>query len=168
MIGWLQGKGRAPLYARGATDDEIGAKYRLVSPVPSPVPNGWRGLLLTEDGAGAQNRVQISGAYARARRDGTAAIACVNVRNVARVSATRVVVEFPLLSAGGETLGDLTIDRRGEFPPNVTVADACTRQQSAEPALPLLQARLASYRITRIEYTDGTVWPPGAPSTSPP
>lgn len=168
VIGWLQGKGRAVLYARGATDDEIGAKYRLVSPEPSATPNSWRGLPLAAAGAGgAQGRVQILAAFAKARRDGTGAVACVTFKNVARIAATRVVIDFPLLTTAGETLGDLTVDRHGNFLPNVAIADTCTHQDLPAPALALLQARLASYRVTRVEYTDGTVWPPGAPSSSP-
>ncbi len=179
VMSWLQGKGRTALYAQGVTDEQIGPKYRLVSPAEAATLNAWRGLPLVNsalDGR-VQGRTQILNGFAAAKRDGTAFIACVSFKNLALLPATRVVVDFPLLSAADQALGDLVLDRRGEFAPGTDVAgyaslsewqqnapgarlrgENCIERQFTEPALPLLQARLASYRIVHVEYAGGTSW----------
>ena len=182
VIWWLQGKGRSALYARGATDDEIGPHYRLVSPAPNVTPNPWRNLPLASEtlNGNVQGKVQILGGFAAARRDGTAAIACVSFKNVAAIAATRVVVDFPMLTASGQNLGDLLLDRRGSFSPDVSIfgfaslaewqqgsfgprsrSENCIQRTLPTPALPILQARLTGYRVVRVEYQNGTAW--GAP-----
>lgn len=188
VMSWLQGKGRTALYAQGVTDEQIGPKYRLVSPAEAAALNVWRGLPLVNaasDGR-VQGRLQISSGFAAAKRDGTGFVACVSFKNISPLTVTRIVVDFPLLSAGDQALGDVVIDRRGEFAPNVPVpgyaslvewqqnasglrshAENCVERQFATPALPVLQARLASYRVVRVEYADGTVWSAGSASPSP-
>ena len=81
-----------------------------------------------------------------------------------------------LENAGGRWL---KLDRRGTFSPNVDIAgyndvsdlggarmghrglaDNCASTSTGVAALPILAARFASYRIIRVDYADGTSWPP--------
>jgi len=190
VLSWLQGNGRSALYGRGATDDQIGPpRYGVdfgVIPSPSPTPNAWRDLQLASptlnSGPPASSIVVING-FAAARRDGTSALACVSFKNTATIAATRVVFEFPLLSANGDTVATLTLDRRGTFSPNTGImsyptldaqlnagfvnksyADNCVQISNGVAAVPILSARRATYQVTRVEYADSSVWPAPAPS----
>lgn len=187
---WLQGSGRSALYARGATDDQIGPPRPGVdsgaSPSPTSTPNPWRDLKLASttlgNGTPAGNILLING-FVAAKRDGTSAIACISFRNVAPQAATRVVVDFFLLDANGQVLAPLTLDRRGTFSPNVDIhsypgfeawsggtynnrdyANGCTRVDNGVAAIPILTARLATYHVARVEYADGTVWTSASPA----
>ncbi|HUN29498.1 MAG TPA: hypothetical protein VMV65_06805 [Alphaproteobacteria bacterium] len=186
VLWWLQGNGRSALYARGASDYQIGPRRAPVDqPAATPTPAAWREIPLasaTLEG-GVQGQIQILGGFAAVKRDGTAAIACVSFKNLAPLTARRVIVEFPLLDAQGNSLGSLTLDRNGEFSSNVSIstymnfatwqqggigprgyADNCIQKTLPTPAVPLLQARTASYRVMRVEYDNGTVWPPASPT----
>ena len=185
---WLQGNGRSALYARGANDYQIGsprAPADSAAPTPSPTPGPWREIALASAtlDADVQGQIQILGGFAAVRRDGTGAIACVSFKNVSPLTARRVVFEFPLLDGQGNPLGTLTLDRNGEFSSNIAImtydafsdwqngalgprgrADNCIQKTLPTAAVPLLQARTASYRVTRVEYDGGTVWTPsGSP-----
>jgi len=187
VLWWLQGNGRSALYARGASDYQIGPRRSPVdaaAPTPSPTPGPWREIPLasaTLEG-GVQGQIQILGGFAAVKRDGTAAIACVSFKNLSPLTARRIVFEFPLLDAQGNSLGSLTLDRNGEFSSNIAImtydrfsdwqngalgprgrADNCIQRNLPTAAVPLLQARTASYRVTRVEYDGGTVWPPSSP-----
>lgn len=177
---WLQGYGRGALYARGATDDQIGPRRPAADgPLSTPTPNPWRTLPLataTLDNT-VSGGINVLGGFAAARRNGTAAIACVSFENQSAKTASRVVIDFPLLGGQGNVLGKLTLDRHGEFSPNVgimsyaTVSDwqqnvpprsrkqNCAERVLGTAALPILEARLAGYRVVRVEYSDGSVWP---------
>jgi hypothetical protein len=187
VLWWLQGNGRSALYSRGASDYQIGPRR---SPVdsggasPSPSPSAWREIPLasaTLDG-NVQGQVQILGGFAAVKRDGTAAIACISFKNVSPMTARRIVFEFPLLDAQGNPLGTLTLDRNGEFSSNVAIMtydgfgswqsgsigprgrdDNCIKKNLPTAAVPLLQARTASYRVVRVEYDGGSAWPPSSP-----
>jgi len=150
-------------------------------PTPRPTPNPWRNLPLataTLDEA-PQGDISVIGGFAAAKRDGTAAIACVSFKNLATKRASRVVFEIPLFDANNQRLGKLTIDRKGEFSPNIDIMsyagmndwqnnsmgprsrmDNCTLRQLATAAMPILEARVASYGVVRVEYDDGTSWTP--------
>jgi hypothetical protein len=71
------------------------------------------------------------------------------------------------------------MDRRGTFSPGIDINgwdslaswqrgsnrgydENCTGINMSVAAFPLLAARFVSYRILRVEYTDGTVWTPAA------
>ncbi len=185
IILWLQGNGRSALYARGASDYQIGpprAPADSAAPSPSPTPGPWREIPLataTLEG-GVQGQIQINKGFAGVKRDGTAAIACVSFTNLSAKTARRIVFEFPLYDAQGNSLGTLTLDRNGEFSSNVLIAtydsfsswqsgsigprgyaDNCIQRNLPTAAMPILQARTAGYRVTRVEYDDGSVWTPG-------
>ena len=191
---WLQGNGRAALYARGATDDQIGPLRPDVdsgaTPGPTATPNPWRDLKLASMtlGGSSPSKIAILGGFAAAKRDGTTLIACVSFQNNASVAAKHVVFEFDLLDAGGNTLGKLTLDRTGVFSPGIGIMsfqsfkdwqqltggpvnrgynDNCVRLNNGVAAVPILTARYATYRVTRVEHSDGSVWPSAAASPSP-
>jgi len=155
-------------------------------PHPTPTPGQWRDLKLASatlnSGTPASKIVVVNG-FAAAKRDGKSAMACVSFKNVANVAATRVVFEFPLLDMNGQELGEITLDRHGSFSPNVDIhtypsysdwnggktvnsgyADNCTTVKNGVAAIPILSARFASYRVTRVEYADGTDWTPASPA----
>lgn len=176
VLAWLQGKGRSELYARGATDDQIGHMYRLLSPAPSAPPNAWRALPIARGAYSRelQGNTEILGSFVAVSGDGTGAVACVTFKNLARSPATRVMVDFLFFSADGQRLGDLMLDRRGQFPQNATIqgygtlselqsetdprTDNCVQEQLTSPALPYLQARLAGFVVVRAEYADGHIF----------
>jgi hypothetical protein len=177
VMNWLTGAGRASLYARGASDSDIGSRRPQL--VAQATPNPYRLLnfaspTLNDSPIG---HVQILGGFAAVRNDGTAAIVCVSFRNVSPKTATRVEFDFPLMGGGGRTLATLHLDRSGEFSPNVDINgwtalpdwqagvghrgfnDNCTTIQRAVAANPLLHAQSATYNVTRVEYRNGSVWP---------
>jgi hypothetical protein len=184
VLWWLQGNGRSALYARGANDYQIGsprAPADSAAPTPSPTPGPWREIPLASAtlDAAVQGQIAIIGGFAAVRRDGTAAIACVSFKNVSPMTARRVVFSFPLLDAQANPLGTLTLDRTGEFSSNIAIMsydsfsdsqngtigprsriDNCIQRTLPTAAVPLLQARTASYRVTRVEYDGGSVWTP--------
>lgn len=184
VILWLQGSGRSALYARGANDYQIGpprAPVDSAAPTPSPTPGPWREIPLASGtlDAGPQGQIQILGGFAAVKRDGTAAIACVSFKNASPMTARRIVFEFPLLDAQGNSLGTLTLDRTGEFSSDVAIMtfnnfsewtggsigprgriDNCIQKNLPTAAVPLLQARTASYRVVRVEYDGGSLWTP--------
>lgn len=181
VLYWLRGSGRSALYARGATDSEIGSRDPRSGPVPTPTPNPWRNLPLATaslDG-NVQGSIKVIGGFAAARRDGHGAIACVSFENVSTRVASEVVFEFPLLSEAGNELGKLTLDRTGTFSPNIGIYtfgslsdwqngsmgpgsrnDNCIRRDLGTAALPIIEARLVGYRVTKVVYSDGTSWTP--------
>ncbi|HEX8805625.1 MAG TPA: hypothetical protein VF741_01705, partial [Candidatus Aquilonibacter sp.] len=173
---WLQGSGRSALYARGASDYQIGSPRapadQAATPTPSPTPGPWREIPLatTTLEGGVQGQIQINKGFAGVKRDGTGAIACVSFTNLSAKTARRVVFEFTLYDAQGNSLGTLTLDRNGEFSSNVLIAtydsfgswqsgsigprgyaDNCIQRNLPTAAMPILQARTAGYRVTRVE-----------------
>jgi hypothetical protein len=180
VLWWLQGNGRSALYSRGASDYQIGPRRAPVDASASPTPGPWREIPLASASldADVEGQVQILGGFAAVRRDGTAAIACVSFKNISPMTARRIVFEFPLLDKEGGVLGKLTLNRTGEFSSNIDImtyagfsdwntssmgprgrADNCIQKNLATAATPILQAHAASYRVVRVEYDGGTVWP---------
>ncbi len=146
-------------------------------PEPTPSPDPWRNLPLAE--ASQSGNVEVTGAFAAARRDGRGAVACVSFKNLSPKVATEIIFEFPLLNAQGVELGKLTLDRKGEFSPQIQVTsferlmdwqegapgprtriENCTERESQALGAAVLEARLAGYRVVRVRYDDGTTWPP--------
>jgi hypothetical protein len=184
VLSWLQGNGRSALYSRGAQDSDIGSREPGGRVTPTPTPGAWRNLPLaaTSLNGNVQGNINVIGGFAAAKRDGTAVIACVSFANVAPQTATHVVFDFPLLDANGQEVGKLTLDRTGEFSSNVQIMsyatmnewvsgsigprsriDNCVQRQMGTAAIPILQARVAGYRVVRVTYADGSVWPSPAP-----
>jgi hypothetical protein len=191
MLVFLRGGGRSALYARGATDANIGSRKPVnvapATPAPTPTPNPYRSLEFgspTIGGAPAGNIV-IFGGWAAVKRDGRGARACISFKNTDSRTATRVLFQFPISDDAGAALAQLELDRRGTFSPGIDIHgwpsmagwqssqnrgydENCTGVSSGVPALPLLAARFATYRILRVEYADGTFWtPPAAEAPSP-
>jgi len=187
ILSWLRGHGRSALYALLLTDADVGPRRagvdggQIVPPAVAISP--WRELTLATGTLGAQSAgdIQIVAGFAAAKKDGTGATACITFRNLSAKNANRIVVEFPLMNADAAELGVLTLDRRGTFSPNIDIAgyatiadlsgntigprgrsDNCASLSTGVAAIPILSARYASYRLTRVEYTDGTVWTPPA------
>lgn len=184
VLSWLRGNGRSALYNQGADDSQIGPPRVGAdsTPSPSPTPDPYREIRLTTatlDQTTTGN-IQVLGGFALARRDGTSATACISFKVVGPVTATRVVFEFPLLDANGNVLGTLKLDRTGTFSPGIgimTYSDFgswrsttnrgydsnCATITPGVAALPIIQARYATYRVTHVEFANGTSWPPATP-----
>lgn len=188
VLTWLRGNGRSALYAAGATDSQIGSQ-RSVDPAPRPTPNPWRNVPLataTLENA-PEHGIQILGGFAAAKKDGKSAIACVSFKNVDSRVAKRVVFEFPLSGEGGQTLGTLTLDRTGEFSPNIDIRSyesieqwqghgvgpvssfnqGCIQRDLPTAAMPFLQAQAVGYRVKQVDYADGTSSAAPAPAAQP-
>jgi outer membrane biosynthesis protein TonB len=148
------------------------------SPKPTPTPNPWRAITVATTSLAPANEgsIQILNTFAAARRDGTAAAACVSFKNTDSRTATRVLFAFTLVDGNGGNVGTFTLDRRGTFSPGIDIngysglsdwasgggnrgyADNCTTLSRNMAALPILSARFATYSVQRVEYADGTSW----------
>jgi hypothetical protein len=183
VLDWLRGGGRSALYARGASDSDIGSRRPgSVGPAPTPTPNPWRLLEFGSPTLGGPplGNIAILGGWAAVMRDGRGAHACISFKNVGSLTATRVLVQFPIIDDAGAQLGDLQLDRRGTFSTGIDIKgwdslgswksgvghrgfnDNCAGVSTGVAAFPLLAARFATYRILRVEYADGTAWTPPA------
>jgi hypothetical protein len=182
VLEWLRGNGRSALYARGASDGDIGSRRpRAVGPAPTASPNPYRLLLFGSPAIGdtAQGNVAVFGGWAAVREDARGAHACISFRNTGARTATRILFEFPISDKAGAELGKMELDRRGTFSPGVNIHgwesmsawqqgtnrsydENCTALNLQVAAIPLRSARVATYRILRVEYADGTAWTPAA------
>jgi hypothetical protein len=153
------------------------------SPSPTPTPNPYRSLKFGTPTLGAEpaGKILVLDGWVAVKRDGHGAHACVSFKNEGSVTATRVLFEFPLMDHGGMQVAKLTLDRNGTFSPGIDIRgwssldawqrgsnrgydENCTGLRVGVAAFPLLGARLATYRILRVDYADGTSWTPGSPS----
>lgn len=185
MLVFLRGGGRSALYARGATDSDIGSRKPVnvppATPAPTPTPNPYRSLEFGSPtiGGAPTGNVVVLGGWASVKRDGRGARACISFKNADSRTATRVLFEFPISDDAGAPLAQLELDRRGTFSPGIDINgwgsmaswqsgqhrgydENCASVSTGVPALPLLAARFATYRILRVEYADGTFWAPPA------
>jgi hypothetical protein len=189
ILQWLRGNGRSALYNLGVTDNYIGprrpgADYPLATPTPDP----YRQLQFATDSldgnSGAQpGNIQVLGGFAAARRDGTAIVACVGFQNNAAQAATLIRFAFPIKDANGNTVATLVLDRKGTFSSGIGIhtfqsyndwkggqsnrgySENCVTRKTGVAAMPILEARFATYAVTHVEYADGSSWnSPGATS----
>jgi hypothetical protein len=171
VLSWLRGNGRSKLHDRGASDADIGPTRGRIESAPA-TPNPYRSIPLASDSldAAPQQQLQILGGFAAVKKDGTGAVVCISFKNLDARVAHHVVVDFPVLGEGGAIAGTLTLDRTGEFSPNVDIHsfaslsawqsgmgprsqnDGCVVKNLPTAAIPLLQARAVGYKVTRVEY----------------
>jgi hypothetical protein len=191
ILVFLRGGGRSALYARGATDWEIGSRNPAnvppPTPAPTPTPNPYRSLVFGSPtiGGTTAGKIAVLGGWAAVKRDGRGARACISFKNTDSRTAKRVLFQFPITNKDGAVLTELKLDRRGTFSPGIDIRgwgslegwqqgqhrgydENCTSLSTGIAALPLLTARFATYRILRVEYANGTSWnAPPTPSPSP-
>jgi hypothetical protein len=185
VMSWLRGDGRAKLHAQGASDGDIGSIRRDIESAPS-TPNPWRAIPLAAGSIdqGPQHGIAVLGGFAAVKKDGTGAMICMSFKNIDPRVANHVVIEFPILTAGGGSGGSLILDRSGEFSPNVDIrsyeslaawqsgsgprsqADGCIGKSLPVAAIPFLQAQAAGYRVTQVDYV-GAPAAPAAPAAAP-
>jgi Mannan-binding protein len=152
----------------------------IPAPKPAPTANPWRGLRFGTATIGSPvfGKIEVLGGWAAVRRDDKAARACVSFKNSGAVTATRVVFEFPIIDRSDQRLGELTLDRRGTFSPGIDINswssmeawqqggthrgydENCTSLTLNVASFPLRTAHFVTYRIKRVEYTNGTFWTP--------
>jgi hypothetical protein len=188
ILQWLRGNGRGALYALGVTDNYIGPQRPGADyPSATPTPDPYRQLQFATDSlsgsGGSPGDIQILGGFAAARRDGTSILACVSFQNNAPKTATMVQFSFPIKDANGNTVATLLMDRKGTFSSGIGIhtwqsyadwknqshrgyeQNCVHRNTGGVAAMPILEARFATYAVTRVEYADGTSWSsPGATS----
>jgi len=189
ILQWLRGNGRSALYSLGVSDNYIGPRRPGADyPNATPTPDPYRQLQFATDSldgnTGAQpGNIQILGGFAAARRDGTAILACVGFQNNAPQAATLVRFAFPIKDANGNTVATLVLDRKGTFSTGIGIHtfqsygdwkngqmnrgynENCVTRKTGVAAMPILEARFATYTVTRVEYADGSSWnSPGATS----
>lgn len=149
------------------------------SPTPTPTPRPWRSIEFVSPtlGEAPSGHIEVFRGFAGIKRNGKGAVVCVSFKDTGAVAATRVVFAFELLDSSGDRIATLPLDRRGTFSPGVGIysweslhdmeqggghrgyGDNCARVDRELAALPLLQARHATFQIKRVEFADGTVWP---------
>lgn len=189
VLTFLRGGGRSALYARGATDAEIGSRNPVNVPPPTPkpsaTPNPYRALEFGSPAIGGppEGGIVVQSGWAAVKRDGRGARACISFKNTDTRTATRILFQFPISDDAGVALATLDLDRRGTFSPGIDIRgwndlaswqgnsnrgydENCTSIDASMAALPLLAARFATYGIARVEYADGTSWTP-PPAMSP-
>jgi|SRR5579862_2710853 len=146
--------------------------------VPTPAPNPYRLLPFAANNLSqAHGPIKVLDGWGAVKLDGKGAVACVSFKNESAVVATRVLFAFPLTNKRGRVLETLELDRRGTFSPNIDIrgwdtldsyrggvghrgyGDNCAVRQSNVAAMSLLNAHFFTYRIERVEFSDGTVWP---------
>jgi hypothetical protein len=150
------------------------------APQPTSTPNPWRSVRFGTATIGNPTfgKIEVIGGWAAVRRDDKAVRACVSFKNAGTVTATRVIFEFPIIDRSDERLGELTLDRRGTFSPGIDINswrsmeswqqggshrgydENCTSLNLNVASFPLRTAQFVTYRIKRVEYTNGTAWTP--------
>ena len=153
-------------------------------PAPSPAPSDWRVVPLaraTLQASAPVGNITIQNGFAAIKNDGSAALVCLSFTNTADRTATRVDFDFPLLDANSQRLASLHFERSGTFSPNVAIAgptsaeqyqqslqgaftsrslaENCLLSNQGTAALPLLQTQFVGYRVSGVQYSDGTHWP---------
>jgi hypothetical protein len=171
VLSWLRGNGRSKLHDRGASDSDIGPIRSSIESAPS-TPNPYRSVPLASNSldTSPQQQIQVLGGFAAVKKDGTGAVVCVSFKNVDPRVAHHVVIDFPFLDGGGAVAGTLTLDRTGEFSPNIDIRsfeslaawqggmgphsqnDGCVVKNLPTAAIPILQARAVGFRITHVDY----------------
>jgi hypothetical protein len=184
VIAWLSGKGRQALYARGATDKQIGPSRindNGSSGSSSTVPlTNYRIMPLSSPtlDATTTGNIQVTGGFALIKKDATMAAICLSFINHAPQVASSVQFAFALMDKQGDTLTTLPFTRTGTFSPNVAINgprdansylngafgprgayDNCLVLKPGMAALPLAQARFVSYKVTAVHYANGSRWP---------
>jgi hypothetical protein len=186
ILQWLRGNGRGALYALGVADNFIG-RHRPGADVPlaTPTPDPWRQLQFASDsldgGGPSSGGIKVLSGFAGAKRNGTEVVACLSFQNNAAQAATRVLFAIPLKNESGNTVATLTLDRRGTFSTGIGIyswssysqwrsgmtnrgyPENCVVKTPGVAALPIIEARFATFDVLRVEYADGTSWnAPGA------
>lgn len=148
---------------------------------PTATPNPYRSLHFGAPtlGGDAPGGIAVFNGWVAVLRDGRGAHACISFKNEGSLTATRILIEFLMMNHAGDRVATLTLDRRGTFSPNVEIHgwkdlaswqsgthrgydENCTGLKQNVAAFPLLSARMATYRVTRIEYANGTDWTPAS------
>ncbi len=184
VLSWLTGHGRTALYERGATDKLIGpqriADNGGVTNAPSAATQ-YRILPLTSptlDTASTPSNIQVTSGFALVKKDATKAVVCLSFVNRAPNAANAVHFTFPLIDNQGNTVATLTLTRTGMFSPNIAINgpkdantylnggvgpraayDNCLVSTPGTAALPLAQTRFVTYKVTGVQYSNGTSWP---------
>jgi hypothetical protein len=161
------------------------AQFSTASPKPTPTatptPNPYRTLHFGTPTLGGTppGNIAVFNGWVAVKRDGRGAHACITFKNEGSLTATRVSLEFLLMNHAGDQVATLHLDRRGRFSPNIEIHgwkdlqswqsgsnrgydENCTGLNQSVAALPLLSARMATYRILRVEYANGTDWTPAS------
>lgn len=148
------------------------------NPRATPSPNPYREIQLASPTLEnrPQGKIALLRGWAAVKRDGHGAVVCVSFKNEAAVAATRVVFEFSIFGRSDEALDELELDRRGTFSPGIDINgwdslsnwqsgighrgynENCKVVNSSVAARSLLSARSITYRVTRIDYADGSSW----------
>ncbi|MBV8221799.1 MAG: hypothetical protein JO293_00385 [Candidatus Eremiobacteraeota bacterium] len=129
---WLTGGGRGALYARNATDQQIGScKFPIDppsctsggGPVPNPSPTDWRSVpFALAPGANDASGVAIDGGFAAVKNDGTAEAHCLTFRNTNQKTAVAVTFTYALYGPSDNMLTNGNDIRSGTFSNGITIA----------------------------------------------
>lgn len=157
----------------------------VVTPVATPNP--WRTIQWSNDTKRRASPLDLFQGFAAVRRNGTWVTGCISFENTSSVVAKAIRFQFLLENRNGEIIHQVPFDRKGEFSPNVEIhgygnleemlkrvghhgyIDNCWGERADTDAeiARLLQVHYYTYRVERIEFADGTEWPPKEPAPSP-
>lgn len=176
---WLRESGNfAPSYISVTT---------AAAAAPVATPNPWRTIQWSSDTKRRASPLDLFQGFAAVKRNGTWVTGCVSFENTSSVVAKDIRFEFLFQNRDGKVVYRVPFHRKGEFSPNVEIhgygnleemlkrvghhgyIDNCWGEQvdsDAEIAR-LSQVHYYTYRVERIEFADGTEWPPREPATTP-
>lgn len=184
VLQWLRGNGRRDLYNLRVSDDQIGPQRvgaDSPGPTPIPTPNPWREVDFGSPSLGTpapdgSNIAYLDG-FGAARPDGTEMDICVSFQNNSPKTATLVHYDFVLHDQSGAVTGTIPFDRKGTFSTGIPIrtssfagfsdsgfslntryADNCVKERPPLPSMAIISAQLLTYKVTRVEYADGSVW----------
>lgn len=128
---WLSGGGRGALYARNATDQQIGAcKFPIDPPSctsgggasPNPQPTDWRSVpFALAPGANDASGIAIDGGFAAVKNDGTAEVHCLTFRNTNPKSAVSITFTYAFYGASDNMLSNGVNMRSGTFSSGISI-----------------------------------------------
>ena len=145
----------------------------------SATPNPYRSLDFAAAALGATSGpIAVLGGFAAVRRDGkgrssSASLSRIPGRRRRAASSSISCLE----GSRGRELATLQLDRHGEFTPGIDIhgwsslgawqdgvghrgyGGNCTTLAQGVAAAPLLHAASVVFRVTRVEFADGAVWP---------
>ena len=184
LIAWLRGQGRGRLYARNASDADIGpCKRPIDNAACSDSQHGGAAsnvrslhFALGTGASPVESGIEIEGGFAAVTKDGLTEVHCLSFKNVAAKTATSVTFGYRLLSKESETLDSGSDTRSGTFSPGITIAgpsdygayksatghrglqDNCWATTTKVARMAALQAAYLTARVSAVTFADGSSW----------
>ncbi|MDQ2818428.1 MAG: hypothetical protein M3T49_09535 [Candidatus Eremiobacteraeota bacterium] len=186
VLSWLRSNGRGALYGRGATDTMIGPPRPFIdigyAPSAPASTSDWRKVPFVAGtmGGSSPGHIAIRSGWSMIKRDATSEVHCVSFTNTSPKTATEINFTYEFVDASNNVLTSLNSVRSGTFTPSIeisgpadygqylkvqqgqlmprTLLDNCWSFSSGTAELPLLNARYIEFGVSRVNYSDGSMW----------